>query len=190
MKIKSSQKLIEIALDQKGYFTAKQAIDCGVISNNHHYYVKKGEWIREIRGIYRMSVINMEPFDNYWFWYLWSRDRTDVPQGVFSHETALALYELSDINPRKIHMTVPKSFRKGTKIPKIIYLHKGIIAKKDIKTIEGFKVTSPLKTVIDLMEENRISPEFIEQAVKEAMKRGLITRTELKENPNLARYAI
>ena len=190
MKISSSLKLLKIALDQKGYFTAKQAIECGLASNNHHYYVKKREWIREIRGIYRMSVIKIETNQEYWFWYLWSKDREDAPQGVFSHETALALYELSDINPRKIHMTIPKSFRKGTKIPKVLYLHKGILHNKDIKIIDGFKVTTPLKTLIDLMEEKRISPEFIEQAVKEAMKRGLIIRADLKENPDLARYAL
>lgn len=39
-----------------------------------------------------------------------SRGRDDKPQGVHSHETALSLHELSDINPAKLHMTVPPDF--------------------------------------------------------------------------------
>jgi len=43
-------------------------------------------------------------------WQLWSRNRQDQPQGVFSHATALTLPELSDAMPAKLDMTVPPGF--------------------------------------------------------------------------------
>ena len=32
-------------------------------------------------------------------------------RGALSHETALDLFELSDVNPSAIHLTVPRAFR-------------------------------------------------------------------------------
>jgi predicted transcriptional regulator of viral defense system len=126
----------------------------------------------------------------YWLWYLWSRDRQDKPQGVFSHDTALTLHELTDVNPEKIVMTVPKLFRKGNNIPKIINLHKENLKENQIQTIYGFKVTTPLATLVMLAEEGKTSDEILEQGVKEAMKKGMIIRDDLKKNPILARFTL
>jgi len=41
-------------------------------------------------------------------WYLWSQNRQEIPKGVYSHNTALSLHELSDLMPSKLHMTAPK----------------------------------------------------------------------------------
>ena len=183
------EELMRIALEQAGLFTADQAIQCGFDQKNHHYYVKVGQWEKVVRGIYRFKPIESE-LSEYWLWYLWSEGRNKKPQAIISHETALLMYELSDLNPTKIHMTVPKNFRKGTDIPKILALHKKDIPESDIKTINGLKVTTVLRTLIDLIEEKRISDEFIEQATKQAIEKGYITRSDIKKNDKLARYAI
>ena len=77
-------------------------------------------------------------------WSLWSRNRDDVPQGVYSHDTALTLHDLSDINPSKLHMTVPKAFRRNSAIPKTLVLHKADLAPSDSQDIFGVRVTTPL----------------------------------------------
>jgi predicted transcriptional regulator of viral defense system len=46
-------------------------------------------------------------------WWLWSKNREGVSQGVYRHETALSLHDLTDLMPSKLHMTVPKSFRRS-----------------------------------------------------------------------------
>jgi hypothetical protein len=51
-------------------------------------------------------------------WYLWSQNRQEVPEGTYSHDTALSLHELSDIMPSKLHMTVPREFRRNSRIPR------------------------------------------------------------------------
>ena len=185
----SRETLMKIALEQGGLFTADQAIQCGYDQKNHHYHVKTGQWEKVLRGIYRFRPIESE-LSEYWLWYLWSEGRNKKPQAVFSHETALVLYELSDINPSKIHITVPKKFRKSTAMPKILVIHKQDIAQGETKTINGIKVTTVLKTLLDLVEERRISDEFIEQATKQALQKGYISKADIKKNEKLARYAI
>jgi predicted transcriptional regulator of viral defense system len=182
-------ELMKKALEQGGFFTADQAIKLGFNQKNHHYYVKTGQWEKVIRGIYRFVPIESE-LSEYWLWYLWSEDSKKNPQGVFSHETALLMYGLTDLNPEKIHMTVPKKFRKGTDIPKIIFLHKQDITASDTKTINGLRVTTVLRTLLDLIFEQRVSDEFIEQATKEALEKGFLSKADIKKNEKLARYAV
>lgn len=183
------EALMKISLEQGGLFTADQAIQCGYDQKNHHYYVKTGQWEKVLRGIYRFKPIESD-LSEYWLWYLWSEGRTKKPQAVFSHETALMLYELSDVNPSKIHITVPKKFRKGSEIPKILFIHKKDISESDVKTMKGLKITTVLRTLLDLIEEHRISDEFIEQATKQALAKGYISKSDIKKNEKLARYAI
>lgn len=190
-KSNSSNKddLMKMALEQGGLFTSDQAVQCGYDQKNHHYHVKVGQWEKVIRGIYRFSPIESE-LSEYWLWFLWSKGRDKKTQAVFSHETALMLYQLSDLNPTKIHLTVPKKFRKGSEIPKVLTLHKQDLRGSDAKTINGLKVTTVLRTLLDLVEEKRISDEFIEQATKQALEKGFITKSDIKKNEKLARYAI
>ena len=69
------------------------------------------------------------------FW-LSSRNRDDIPQGVHSHETALSLHELSDAMPAKLHMTVPKTFRRMAPTPRPVVLHRSALDPADIETLE------------------------------------------------------
>ncbi|MFH0920155.1 MAG: type IV toxin-antitoxin system AbiEi family antitoxin domain-containing protein [Fibrobacterota bacterium] len=52
--IKAERKLYAIADRQQGFFTAKQAIQAGYQDAVHPYHVQHGNWIREIRGVYRL----------------------------------------------------------------------------------------------------------------------------------------
>ena len=112
-------------------------------------------------------------------WCLWSRNQSEEPQGVYSHQTALSFYELSDINPAKLHMTVPPGFRRSGELPEILVLHRGVLHKDDVKKVQGFRITGPLRTIADLMTERAVEMDHMEQAVKQAFQRGLITRAQL-----------
>jgi predicted transcriptional regulator of viral defense system len=144
----SSANLFSVATDQRGFFTTKQAEAAGFQRQSHYYHVQTGDWIREHRGIYRLAHFpSAERPDLIRFW-LWSRNREDVPQGVYSHETALSLHELSDAMPAKLHMTVPKTFRRMAATPRAIVLHRGDLAPADIGTLDGVPVTTPFRTVL------------------------------------------
>ena len=71
--------------------------------------MRAGNWIREYRGIYRLADFPTGDRPDLMLWYLWSQNRKEVPEGTYSHETALSLHELSDIMPSKLDMIVPNS---------------------------------------------------------------------------------
>lgn len=176
----SSRNLYETAEPQFGFFTTKQAKEAGYDESKHAYHVRAGNWIREHRGIYRLRSFPASERPDLMLWSLWSRNRDDVPQGVYSHDTALALHELSDINPSKLHMTVPKTFRRNSAIPKILVLHKADLAPTDYEDILGVRATTPLRTIADLITGGKADASILKQAVDEALARGLITRRQIE----------
>lgn len=187
-KIGPSQALFQIADSQMGHFTSQQAEKAGISNKNHAYHVKVGHWKRVMRGIYRLSNYPLSDNEELMVWFLWSKNREDIPQGVFSHETALDIYNLTDINPPQIHMIVPREFKRLNPIPKVIKLHRNILKKSEIKSYQGMKITTPLRTLQDLAKKGSISPEFLSVAVNEAMKKGLVTKTQISKNPKLSCY--
>ena len=48
-------------------------------------------WIREHRGIYRLADFPTTERPDLMLWYLWSKNRQEIPEGIYSHETALSL---------------------------------------------------------------------------------------------------
>ena len=134
--------------------------------------------MREYRGIYRLKQYPLPPDSDLILWSLWSRGRNDVTQGVYSHETALRIFDLSDNMPTKLHMTVPKKFRRGAEIPAILVLHHADLALADVEEREGFRVTRPMRTILDLLATGGLSSDLLNQAFDEARNRGLITARE------------
>lgn len=173
----SEDSLYQIAASQAGYFTTGQAIKAGFQDSTHPYHVRTGSWRREWRGIYRLARYPNSDDSHYVLWSLWSRNREGIPQGIYSHETALALYDLTDVMPAKIHMTVPRSFRRHSQVPQVLDLHFGQILSNEIEEREGYRVTKPMRTIIDLALEELISSEIINQALREGKQRGLITHS-------------
>jgi predicted transcriptional regulator of viral defense system len=117
-------------------------------------------------------------------WYLWSQNRKEIPEGTYSHETALSLHELSDIMPSKLHMTVPKHFRRNSLIPEILVLHRANLNEGDVQDAHGVKVTRPLRTILDLLETGRVDKNQIGQAIDEALRRGLISKKQIDSLPH------
>lgn len=181
MKISKSNLLYQIALEQQGLFTSKQARKAGFDDRNHRHYIEMGHWEREIRGIYRLKQFPYEDTSEYALWSLWSCNRREEPQGVFSHETALAIYDLTDLNPAKITMTVPPSFRRNAQIPKILVLRKGKLEPTDWQLVDCYKVTTPIRTLRDVILADHIPDEFVHQALAESTKSGLCPNSKLKK---------
>jgi predicted transcriptional regulator of viral defense system len=176
----ANRRLFEVAERQQGFFTTKQAKAAGFAENTHPSHVQVGNWIREHRGIYRLALFPLSDRPDLVQWALWSRNRNEEVEGVYSHQTALSLHELSDLNPAKLHMTVPRRFRRNSEIPGILVLHYADLPASDIQEAQGFQLTRPLRTILDLMEADAVERGFIRQALRQALERGLITRQELR----------
>src|SRR5436305_5386287 len=152
--------LFEIAEQQQGYFTAKQAAEIGYQLGSQAHHVKSGNWVRVERGIYRLARFPQSAEEQLVIYALWSRNRAGEPEGVYSHETALSIHELSDVNPAKLHMTVPAAFRRRAKAPKILVLHRASLNEKDVEKRQGFAVTRPLRAIADLVAAESVSRDI------------------------------
>lgn len=179
-------RLFKIVEEQQGYFTTKQAVACGYVDQNHRHHVSSGAWIRVYRGIYRLARFPRFPEDQYSLWSLWSRDRDGKPQGVFSHQTALSIHELSDVMPAKLHVTVPPGFRRNTAMPGVLALHRAILPESDVELRQGYRVTRPLRTITDMLLDGSESHDHLRQALQQGLERGLIAQTELRKHPEHA----
>lgn len=175
----SLKLLLEAAEAQGGFFTAKQARNAGFDERNHPYHVRVGNWVREYRGIYRLAYFPLPDRPDLILWSLWSRDRHDAPQGIYSHQTALTIHDLSDLMPAKLHMTVPKGFRRNSEVPEFLVLHRAELPANGIEERQGYRVTRPLQTLIDLLAEGNLPRDILQQALREALKRGIILRSEI-----------
>jgi len=185
------RRLLAKAIEQGGYFTAKQAQEVGYDYPHLNYHVSCGNFIRVGHGFYRFAELPPSEHDDLIQLALWSRDRQDEPQAVISYESALVLHDLSDLLPAKTHLTVPPSFRK--KAPKGCVLHKARLVSTDIEERQSFRVTTPLRTLLDVTR-GEISQEELAKATCQALERGLVRRARLQSairaNPALERLAV
>lgn len=172
-------ELFQVAQEQGGYFTAKQAAALGYTANKRNYHVGAGNWIREHRGIYRLALFPPPDRPDLILWWLWSRGRSDSPLGVFSHQTALSLHELTDANPRKLDLTVPPDFRKGSPIPSIVRLHFADVGADERETISGVPATNALRTIVDVWREDTLPKPMLQTAFREAFRTGKVTRRQI-----------
>lgn len=187
MPKKPKKLLFDIADSQLGYFTHQQAESCGIPSSHFHRFLKSGEWIKEQRGIYKLSHYPVQDRSELVLWSLWSRNKEGIPLGVWSHETALDFFDLTDVMPPKMHLTVPKSFRRSQKIPDILILHREDLDEKDVEVLRRYRITKPLKTLIDIERSHRISYEQIKLGIQQAIDKGLISKREIqrREDANI-----
>jgi predicted transcriptional regulator of viral defense system len=166
--------LYEIAAAQEGHFTLAQAGEAGYSPQALQKHLKRGRVRRIRRGIYRIVHYPAGDHENLAVLWLWSgRD------GVFSHETALALHELSDALPAEVHMTLPARWAgRRLRTPQGIVIHHADVAENDKGWIGSVRVTTVARTLRDCAASN-VEPRLVRDAFEDAGDRGLIDRNAL-----------
>jgi predicted transcriptional regulator of viral defense system len=102
---------------------------------------------------------------------LWSRG-----QAIVSHESAAAVHAFGEIDPLRIHVTVPPGFR--GRHPGVI-LHHAAIESAEIEEHTGFRLTTPLRTLVDLAN-SATDLDQLGRALRVAVERHLVTLSELR----------
>jgi predicted transcriptional regulator of viral defense system len=169
--------LFGVASEQGGYFTAHQALGAGYGYPEQHYHVTHGNWLKVQRGIYRLRDYPPPDRDDLIILTLMSNDRSGEPQAVVSYETALAVHELGDVNPERVHLTVPRNFRK--QMPSRIVLHRADLNASDCEQRDGYHVTTPIRTLLDVGTSAESWP-YLGAAIRDALRRGLIPAQKLR----------
>src|SRR5690606_1649044 len=98
---------------------------------------------------------------------------------VFSHQTALALHDLSDVLPAQVHLTLPETWRtRRLRVPDGVVLHYADVAESERRWFGPVPATAPLRTLEDCAAEH-LPPELLRGAALDALARGLVARREL-----------
>jgi predicted transcriptional regulator of viral defense system len=169
-------RLYETAAAQHGLFTTKQAADAGYSAQLLVHHVRAGKVAHLQRGIYRLVHFPAGEHDELLAAWLWSEQA-----GVISHQTALALHGLSDVLPAHLHLTLPDAWqRRRFRVPRGIVLHHADIPAADRSWVSAVPVTNPRRTLNDCARDG-ISPELLQQAAQQALRRGLVVKSELAD---------
>lgn len=168
--------LYRIAESQAGYFTAQQALETGMDrSTLLHHARPGGRYERVRRGLYRLRHFPSSPHEHVVAAWL------PLPEpAVVSHESALELYDLSDVIPSAVHITLPRA-KRGQRPRAGVRFHtfEHPPGPDETRRIAGVVVTSPERTIVDSLEAGT-QLEQIELAVSQALERGLTTPRRLR----------
>lgn len=165
-----------MAANQEGYFTTRQAQEAGYSAQLLAHHVAAEKMVHTRRGIYRLAHFPPGEQEDLVVVWLWSE-----VEGIFSHQTALALHGLSDVLPARIHLTLPGAWRRRRlRVPSGVTIHHADVDSAERAWLGVVPVTSPSRTLSDCAKAN-LPPELLRQALNQAMNRGLIARASARQ---------
>lgn len=165
------RRLFELAAQQGGHFTATQAKSLGYSYQAQAHHVSAGNWWRVDRGLFRLVEWVPGAHDELARWTLWSRGR-----GIVSHESAMSVHGIGEFESERVHLTVPAGF---TMRNDAIALHYGELPANDVSERSGYRLTTPLRTIIDIAA-NAPDEDQLARAIDDARRAGLVTSRRLR----------
>lgn len=152
--------------------TADDARALGVPIGTLNALARRGQLEHVERGIYRVPLIPPGRMDQHMLATLWPDRR-----GRISHQSALDLYGISDVNPAKIHITVPIGYRTHREIPSLYTLHREDLVPAEQQIIEGVPAVTPAKAIRQARDLH-LRPSLVEQAIEDGLREGWLSRRE------------
>jgi predicted transcriptional regulator of viral defense system len=165
------RRLVAVASAQSGYFSAAQALAAGYSYQAQKQNADRGNWRKVDRGIFRLPEWPSGGREDLVRLALWSHGRA-----VVSHDSALSVHELGDVNPTRTHLTVPPGFRQ--RAPRGVVLHRAELPAADVREQEGFRITTPLRSLLDAAAGD-LELDLLAGAVEDALEQGMLTRSLL-----------
>jgi len=127
------ERLREIALDQHGFVTSKQALDVGVSFASLSMMARRSRLEKVSRGLFKVPQVSATPHDSKMKAVLW----TGFPETCLSHDSALDAWEISDINPDKVHVTVAARRRITRAVPLSFVVHNEDLTPEQVTWWQG-----------------------------------------------------
>lgn len=174
----SKFSLIEEKLKNTSVITTVQAEACGVSSTTMTNWANAGTLERIARGVY---VLPNQTYDTLYVMQL------KCPKGIFSHETALMLHDLSDRTPSRHVMTVPAGYNTHRHGDDFVDFH---YVKKELHDLGVIEVESYFGNIIRVYDVERTICDVIKY--RDRMDRSVVN-TALKEymlNPKSKKFKL
>lgn len=136
--------LMDVAVDNGGYVTPSLVAPLGVPAVELRKMVARGTLQAAARGVYRVPSLPYDPLDEFILARLWAAGR-----GVISHDSALLVHELCDINPTKVHLTIPTTYRISRSGGERYELHPADLAPGEVTQVASVTLTTIRRTLTD-----------------------------------------
>lgn len=162
---------MEVAVENGGYVTPALAAPFGVPAIELRKMVSRHVLSRVAHGVYRVPSLPFDRYDEFILARLWCKSR-----GVISHDSALLVHGLCDINPTKIHITIPTSYRIAREGSEGYIIHRADLPTADIVNLDGVVLTGIRRTLIDSL--HAVPRYLVEQAIDTAEGRGAMREHE------------
>jgi len=179
--------LWDVAVDQYGYVTTADARRLGVNRVELPKLAARDALVNVSRGVYRFPQWPVSGNDQLMEAVLWAND----PTAVLSHDTALDVLGLCDVNPADVHVNVSGHNYPIRRVgqPDWLALHYDQLADAQRGWWEQIPTVTPA-TAIEQGTHSGVHPDLIRQAIDTALRRAMInTTTATRLNQELeARY--
>ena len=94
-------EIVKIAQQNNGIVTTAMVVEAGFSRGNIKYLVDKGVLEKSARGVYTLPEVWDDEIFNL---------QNRFKRGIYSHETALFLWDLTDRTPNRYSMTFPANY--------------------------------------------------------------------------------
>lgn len=166
------RQILPRAAEQHGLVTQADALAVGATRLGLVFLERRGIVERVAHGVYRIPELAGDRLEQH------QEALLRFPGAVLSHDTALALYELCDINPAQIHITVPRRLRIRKEVPAWLAIHRRDLGEGETTWHEGLAIVTPARAILDGIETN-VGQRFIDEALDTARRKNLLhTRDE------------
>ncbi|WP_092800675.1 type IV toxin-antitoxin system AbiEi family antitoxin domain-containing protein [Klenkia marina] len=167
------QELWNVAVEQYGYVTKRDADELDLDRHTVEKLAGRGLLERVAHGVYRFPELPVTEYDTHMLAVLW----TGRPDACLSHDTALAGYDVCDINPDRIHLTLPKRERIRRNGGDRYVVHYQDLAPDQLGWWHRIP-TVTLPTAIDQGIASGIPTYLLRQALRTGRDRGLLTAAQ------------
>jgi hypothetical protein len=166
------RRLGEIAADQWGLITRRQAEEAGVSRRTMDRLSAPGGFLERVaQGVYRLTIAPLP--DNIALRAAWLQLAPEIPawqrtaaQGVVSHRSAAAAYRIGDLAADRHEFTVPK--RRQTR-RRDVRLHTRELTDAEWIELKGLPVTRPSRIASDLLYDKE-DPEAVAHIISDAIR--------------------
>jgi predicted transcriptional regulator of viral defense system len=164
-------RIMDVAIDNGGYVTPALAAPLGVPAIELRKMVTRGVLVSAAHGVYRVPSLPIDSLDEFILARLWAKGR-----GVTSHDSALLVHELCDINPTKVHISIPHEYRIGKAGAERYAVHRSDLGPDETIRVGAVVVTTINRTLADSLAA--VPAYLMRQAIGTSRSNGSIRRVE------------
>lgn len=183
--VRALELLGEYTAGQWGMVTTQQALHSGIDDVTLHRLKAAGLLESVRRGVYAMTsaeASNARAEQAAWLALRpevagWARPKLDLDGGVVSHQSAARLHNIGELVNTQVEITTPR--RRTTRDPGV-RLRKGELAETDVMVLDGLPVTTPMRTIYDLLGQHT-DASHVATIIRQAVEAGQVRLDELAE---------